>query len=339
MIYSQGYLMKQGLGVTWDNPDIQLYLGGVAVSSHALQPGTEYEIRARCWNASYDAPVVGMPVRFSYLSFGAGGASNFIGLASVSLGVIGGSDNPNYASVLWKTPAAAGHYCIQVKLEWNDDINPENNLGQENTNVVEVSSPAIFEFQVRNSEAQAHRYHLETDAYTIPPMLDCAELRKLGARKAEVIRARNSRGNHPVPPGWAIEAVPALFGLAPAEEKTVKVTVTPPDDFVGEQPINFDVFDERQVLVGGVTVRGCEKNAGSTDALQTIHSLHSDGGFRPVQPAAGYGRGVGGGIVAMIVALFVAAAVPVAGICSSSPAVAFSSPQSSRPSSICSVGS
>jgi hypothetical protein len=254
MIYSQGYLMKQGLGVTWDNPDIQLYLGGVAVSSEALQPGTEYEIRARCWNASYDAPVVGMPVRFSYLSFGAGGASNFIGLASVSLGVIGGSDNPNYAGVLWKTPAAAGHYCIQVKLEWKDDKNPENNLGQENTNVVEASSPAVFDFQVRNSEAQAHRYHLEPDAYTIPPMLDCAELRKLGARRAEVIRARNNRGNHPIPPGWAIQAVPALFGLAPAEEKTVQVTVTPPDSFVGDQPINFNVFDERQVLVGGVTV-------------------------------------------------------------------------------------
>jgi hypothetical protein len=254
MIYSQYYLMKKGLAVTWDNPDIQLYLNGVAVSSAVLQPATQYEIRARCWNASYDAPVVGMPVRFSYLSFGAGSASNFIGVTSVSLGVIGGSDNPNYASVPWKTPAAAGHYCIQVKLEWNDDINPENNLGQENTNVIEATSPAIFDFQVRNSEVEGHRYHLETDAYTLPPMLDCAEMRNLGARKAEVIRARNNRDHHPVPPGWVVQAAPALFGLAPGEEKMVQVTVTPPDDFAGDQPINFNVFDERQVLVGGVTV-------------------------------------------------------------------------------------
>ncbi len=67
MIYSQFYLMKQGLAVTWDNPDIQLYQNGFTVPSHALQPDTEYELVARCWNLSYDAPVVGMPVRFTYL--------------------------------------------------------------------------------------------------------------------------------------------------------------------------------------------------------------------------------------------------------------------------------
>ncbi len=85
MIYDQYYLMKQGLAVTWDNPDIQLYFEGTPIASHALLPDTEYEIIARCWNLSYDAPVVGMPVKFSYLDFGAGATSNFIAQSSVSL--------------------------------------------------------------------------------------------------------------------------------------------------------------------------------------------------------------------------------------------------------------
>ena len=33
MIYDQYYLTGLGLAVTWDNPDIQLYLNGSPVSS------------------------------------------------------------------------------------------------------------------------------------------------------------------------------------------------------------------------------------------------------------------------------------------------------------------
>lgn len=254
MIYSQDYLMKQGLAVTWDNPDIQLYLNGVPVSSHALQPSTKYEIRARCWNASYDAPVVGMPVGFSFLDFGAGAVSHYIGHTLVSLGVIGGSDNPNYASVVWTTPAGAGHYCLQANLEWNDDSNPGNNLGQENTNVVEAHSPAVFDFKVRNNDRREHRFRIEADVYTIPRVMDCEDARKLGTRKKEMIRERHSRKNYPVPPGWIIQYDAATFDLAPANERMVNVTVKPPDNFSGKQPINFNVFDERHVLTGGVTV-------------------------------------------------------------------------------------
>ena len=72
LIYSQRYLMSQGLAVTWDNPDIQLFQAGVPVPSHTLAPATEYEIVARIWNGSTDAPAVNLPVRFSYLTFGIG---------------------------------------------------------------------------------------------------------------------------------------------------------------------------------------------------------------------------------------------------------------------------
>jgi hypothetical protein len=254
MIYSQHYLMEQGLAVTWDNPDIQLYHKGSPVSSYSLQPGTIYEIVARCWNASYDAPVVGMPVIFSYLDFGAGAISIDIGQTFTSLGVIGGSDNPNFAKVLWKSPEVAGHYCIQAKLQWTDDKNPKNNLGQENANVVEAHSPAVFDFKVRNNDTKPHRYRVEADAYTIPTTLPCDEINKMGIRKNEIIRERNNRKNFPVPANWIIKYDEPVFPLAAEQERMVKVTVTPPENFVGSKPLNFNVFDERNVLTGGVTV-------------------------------------------------------------------------------------
>src|SRR5687768_7419882 len=37
LIYSQHYLAAQGLAVTWDNPDIQLYDAGTPVASHELE--------------------------------------------------------------------------------------------------------------------------------------------------------------------------------------------------------------------------------------------------------------------------------------------------------------
>ena len=56
MTYTQRYLREQGLAVTWDNPDIQLYREGVAVSSTLLEAGTEYEIGAQIWNNSTSVP-------------------------------------------------------------------------------------------------------------------------------------------------------------------------------------------------------------------------------------------------------------------------------------------
>ena len=43
LIYSQTYLMSLGIGVTWDNPDIQLFEGGVPVPSSSLKADTEYD--------------------------------------------------------------------------------------------------------------------------------------------------------------------------------------------------------------------------------------------------------------------------------------------------------
>lgn len=251
LIYAQFYLMKLGLAVTWNNPDIQLYLNGVPVSSSLLQPGTKYEIRARIWNNSFTAPVALLPVHFSYLDFGAGTISVPIDSTKLDLGVKGGPNHPAFASVPWTTPTQAGHYCIQVRLDPPDDLNWENNLGQENTNVGESHSPVAFNFTLRNNTQRQHRYRFEVDTYGIPPPDPCAE-KEDDHRRRERLR-RHRRGDFPVPPGWTVEINPDAPVLAPNDEITINVTITPPAGFVGTQDFNVNAFHEGG-LAGGVTL-------------------------------------------------------------------------------------
>src|SRR5690349_5848257 len=95
LIYSQFYLMAQGLAVTWDNPDIWITElpagdGSMApVSPNALQPNHVYRVHALIHNGSTEAPAVGMPVIFSFLSFGIGVTSTPFGLTPVTLPVKG----------------------------------------------------------------------------------------------------------------------------------------------------------------------------------------------------------------------------------------------------------
>src|SRR4051794_21787606 len=160
-IYDQYYLSSLGLAVTWDNPDIHLELPGapgVHVNSHELAPATEYTIFARVWNGSNHAPAPALPVRFSYLSFGAGTVKHFIGETKVNLPVKGAAGCPATASASWTTPAQAGHYCLQVELIWADDQNPNNNLGQHNTDVKPLNSPrAPFTSAPRNDSPRRRR--------------------------------------------------------------------------------------------------------------------------------------------------------------------------------------
>lgn len=260
LIYSQFYLMKQGLAVTWNNPDIELRHNGVPIDSHQLEPDTEYDVVARIWNGSTEAPVVGLPVQMSYLSFGAGTVSHPIGKTHVNLGVKGGPNHPAFATVPWKTPATAGHYCIQVRFAWADDLNPNNNLGQENTDVGTAHSPAEFHFQLRNDTRRQQRYHFETDAYRIPPRGPCAKRppRREPPPRQEpgtinFVPPEHQRANHPLPQGWKVDFEPAIPTLAPGDEATIRVLITPPDTFHGSQPVNVHAFHSAG-LAGGVTL-------------------------------------------------------------------------------------
>jgi hypothetical protein len=253
LIYDQYYLSSLGFAVTWDNPDIQLFLGGLPVSSSLLTPGTTYEIVARIWNGALSAPVLDLPVHFSYLDFGIGTVSKDIGTTKVPvLGVKGGPDHPAFAKFPWTTPTTPGHYCIQVRLDPVEDANKLNNLGQENTNVGQAHSPVVFDFTLRNHTRRRRAYAFETDAYTPGPPVPCDE--RGGGEEARQARlARHRRGQQPLPAGWRVAISPEAPALAPDEAIPIQVVVTPPAGFGGTQVLNVNAFHD-EGLAGGVTL-------------------------------------------------------------------------------------
>lgn len=273
LIYDQYFLMSLGLAVTWDNPDIELRRGGVVVSSSDVLPDTDYDIVARVWNGSTEAPVVRLPVYFSYLEFGIGMTSHAIdnGLPThVDLGVKGGVDCPAFATKRWRTPREPGHYCLQVVLDWLDDANPLNNLGQENLSIGVAHSPAQFAFALRNDAAQRRDFRFEVDTYRLPQAPPCDEVRmptkaqrretaaqpaayRLAPVLDPAVRARHDPQAYPLGEGWLVAFDPPAPVLDAGETTRIQVTVTPPAAFVGSQPVNVRAV-HGTTPAGGVTL-------------------------------------------------------------------------------------
>jgi hypothetical protein len=274
LIYDQYYLMSLGLAVSWQNPDIKICEGDVppvhtldewknlvpVPSAYDLKPSTLYTVFAQIWNSSPDAVVSGMVVTFSYLSFGVQTESHFIGATVVDLGVKGSAHCPAYAKMLWTTPSVPGHYCIQVSFAWLDDSNPFNNLGQENTQVVQAASPAQFAFDLANPTRDYRTFSFEYDTYAIPTPPPCPDQptppgelvpAAPGAVPANVA-IHHRRADFPLPPGWTIAFDPPAPVLPPAGQQSITATVTPPDSFHGTLPLNIHLFAGAQ-LVGGIT--------------------------------------------------------------------------------------
>jgi hypothetical protein len=247
-IYDQYYLTSLGLPITWDNPDIFLYRGGVLVDPHDLTANTPYTVAARIWNNSTDVPVVNLKVTFSYLSFGAGTQSNPIGSVTTDLNAKGLPGCPAFAYITWTTPPTVGHYCLQVLLEPPDDSNWQNNLGQRNTDVAHAQSPASFTFAVGNHGVpRTRRVRFTVDTYTIPPLPACGDTTIFVERRSILKTAP------PVPPGWSVAFAPNEFELAPGEERSVVASITPPPGFTGRMPFNVTSRDEYGPI-GGVTL-------------------------------------------------------------------------------------
>ncbi|MGI9169601.1 MAG: hypothetical protein ACR2FH_05395 [Caulobacteraceae bacterium] len=242
-LYSQAWLTSQGYPVTWDNPDIFIYQNGVLVDPHDLHASTTYTVVARIWNNSADIPVVDMPVVFSYLSFGMGAQSNPIGTVTTDLGVIGLPGCPAFPQIAWTTPAALGHYCLQVLCQPPDDSNWLNNMGQRNADVAQAHSPAAFSFAVGNHGRKRPRtVRFTLDSYALPPLPPCDARPKTIGKTAP-----------PVPEGWTVVLTPDRFILGPDEERQVQAAITPPPGFSGSMPINVHAWDAAG-LIGGVTL-------------------------------------------------------------------------------------
>jgi hypothetical protein len=268
MIYSQYFLMAQGFAVTWENPDIWVTElpapdGSMAVvPPHALLPGHTYRVHVRVHNNSVDAPAVGMPVVFSYLSFGVGTVSTVIGATAVTLPVKGAVGHPATTFHDWKTPTTPGHYCIQVLLIWDDDKEKGNNFGQHNVDVKTFASPATFTFSVRNDALMRRLFALEADFYQ-PPVADACPVplnRLQGSRTprtrpdASALLARHRRRTHPLPPGWTVTFTPGPeFVLAAGASADVTAVVTAPLPQPRRRAVNVHAFADG-VLAGGVTL-------------------------------------------------------------------------------------
>lgn len=155
-IYSQIYRMSQGLSVTWNNPDILIEEPGLGpVPSSQLRPDQDYIVRAKISNAASD-PALATEVRCYYRPW----SFNSPDLVPVELN-LDGTEKVDVvhimpwghatASFKWHTPSDPGHYCIRVECQHPDDKNPNNNIGQENTNVIAAAagdsvevSPMLF---------------------------------------------------------------------------------------------------------------------------------------------------------------------------------------------------
>ena len=175
-LYSQFYLMAQGLSVTWDNPDIWITLpDGTPVESHALQPATKYLVHARIHNASFD-PALGTAVRCLYRPY------SFNSPDRVPIEVLpDGTERvvvlhiPPWQSEVavfrWTTPPTPNqHWCLQAECSHPADKNPNNNLGQENTQVLGGTSGSPLHTGARlfNPTDRTMRAHVTVDQYAVP---------------------------------------------------------------------------------------------------------------------------------------------------------------------------
>jgi len=185
-IYSQEYLASQGVAVTWNNPDIWMAKASTPnvnePDSYHLEANTDYIVSVQCHNASTDL-AVGVKVRLLYRPW----SFNSPDLLPVSV-TPGGQEVVRFANIpgmgaavvqfLWHTPAAppgeSRHFCLQAHLSHPMDINLENNMGQENTNVHSanpghVASGEIVNVDVPlfNNSRRPNRFAFRADAYAV----------------------------------------------------------------------------------------------------------------------------------------------------------------------------
>lgn len=137
-IYSQFMLMQLSQPVTWDNPDIALFRGGVEQYTYDLVADTEYTVEITVHNSSRKKPADGTLVVVRWIEFGAGAQIRHpIATLVTNVPVWPGVSK---VATTWRTPATPGHFCIEVELSHPDDGNPANNRGWNNTQVKAAAS-------------------------------------------------------------------------------------------------------------------------------------------------------------------------------------------------------
>ena len=173
-IYSQSYLAKHGLPITWNNPDIFLTdSAGATVDSDNLLPATTYNVNANISNASFDAAIgVSVTCRFRHwgvsvengipVEFNDDGTETTRIIDIIPWGA-------TTATFSWTTPNTPAHYCLRVECQHLDDLNTANNAGQENTTVRRIVSgrALTIPLPVSNPERTPSSMHFTLDTYEI----------------------------------------------------------------------------------------------------------------------------------------------------------------------------
>lgn len=275
-IYSQHYLWSLGIQVTWDNPDIKLYdPQGKFADSYNLKADTEYTIQATVHNRSTEAPAFSIPVLFNYRKWGAssGAGSTYIGTDVIDLPVCGGVGEPTTAKVNWKTPSEAGHYCIEVKIICPNDLNPGDNLGQENTNVINSSQSTVsVRVPIINPFSGNRVFQLSVNGYAIPrkPIPQPEIYRERDnknsnkpstimdpKKRLSLVIGANRIGNFPVSEELNAKVSETEVELEPREETEVMLSFEKANEEHNmiRKCINLTTIDKISgQLIGGVTI-------------------------------------------------------------------------------------
>ena len=187
-IYSQSFLQAQGLPVTWDNPDIWLAPaadpGAIEPDSFHLKADTDYIVNVRVHNAATDL-ALGVQVRMLFRLWSVN-APDFEPVQRDGQGneTVRHVDVDPMGSTItqfnWHTPIVppgeARHYCLQARLSHPMDVNPDNNIGQENTNVYSANPGHVapgemvkVEIPLHNPGRAAQRFQVEPTLYEVDP--------------------------------------------------------------------------------------------------------------------------------------------------------------------------
>lgn len=255
-IYDQFLLMQLGKPVTWDNPDIALFRGGVEQYTFDLEVDTTYDLVVTVHNSSQEKPAAGTEVTIRWIEFGAGAqVSHPVANLAVDVPAWPGVAT---VEVPWRTPTTPGHYCVEIELWHPEDGNPANNLGWNNTVVKEAASEVEIPIRIFNrwlegapvTQAAANRGDRRPPPWNLVELtFDSYVFRDASGDEVDPDKMFAAR-----PPAWPARVEPRTFHFRPEETyRDVFLIVDAPS---GPGPGERFNVSARQgdAPIGGVTV-------------------------------------------------------------------------------------
>jgi hypothetical protein len=253
--------MANGQPVTWDNPNIEVLLGGVPQDTYNLKTSTNYQIKIGIENASPFFAALATQIQVNLLDWGMG-VQTSTPLHSYVIDIPAGTPFPGVPHVFnWTSPAVpasqTAHYCIQVLISHPQDVNPSNNEGWNNTNVHGVQAGQTYRLKIplwnairfaRKGEGNAWAKRLSD----VQLALDSYEL----PRSALPATAPDALFT-PRPALWGATVAPNQVTVAPGARAAsdVEFAVTVP---INAQPGTRGTFNVNATAggrpIGGVTI-------------------------------------------------------------------------------------